>query len=128
MTASLPLVDGGTRSAAAAQAQAQIERARIVVDETTTSVERDVEDSWRNLEAARANLATTTAAQQDADKQLRVARLREHAGKAIELEILDALAVSATAHEAASRAVATYDSAVAALRHAANDPLTKGTP
>ena len=64
---------------------------------------------------------TAAAAQADADEQLRVAQLREEAGKAIELEVLDALAVAASAREGALRAMARYDNAVAAVQHAAGD-------
>jgi outer membrane protein TolC len=120
-TVTLPLVDGGTRSAAFHRASADAERARIDYERTVVSARRDIVDAWREYEAAQRNLTTAASARADAEEGLRVARLRESVGKAIELEVLDALAVAANARETALRALARNDDAIAAVRHAAGD-------
>ena len=73
--------------------------------------------------AARQNLQTAQAELTNALENLRVARLRQQAGRGIELEVLDALAVAAQARESSLRAQASYDLAVAGIHHAAADPV-----
>ncbi|MDQ6943177.1 MAG: TolC family protein [Candidatus Eremiobacteraeota bacterium] len=121
LTASLPIVDGGSRSATVAKAQAQYDRAAAARDQARAEAVRDVARAWREFEAATRNLATATAVQADAAEQLRVVTLRQAAGKAIEIEILDALSVAANARETVVRSVARYDIAIAAIHHAAGD-------
>jgi outer membrane protein TolC len=121
LTASLPIVDGGSRTAAVARAQAQYDRAAAARDQARAAALRDVAVAWREYEAATRNLATATAIQADAREQLRLVRLREAAGKAIEVEVLDALSVAANARETVVRSVARYDVAIAAIHHAAGD-------
>jgi outer membrane protein len=116
--------DGGAHAAALAHARAGYDRAAADYDRTRANVQRDLSDAWRELQAAQRNMSTAATAQVDANEQLRVARLRESAGKAIELEVLDALAVAASARETALRAIARYDVAVAAVHHAAGDQTT----
>jgi outer membrane protein len=120
-TATVPIIDGGAHAAAVARAGAEVARAQAVLERSVAGVERDVADAWRELQASQRNIATAQAAQADADEQLRVTRLRESAGKAIELEVLDALAVDAAARESVLRSVARYDNAVAAVHRAAGD-------
>jgi multidrug efflux system outer membrane protein len=122
LTASLPLVDGGSRAAALTRAQAQYERALAVRDQARAETLRDVAAAWREFEAATRNLATAAAIQADAREQLRLVMLRQAAGKAIEAEVLDALSVAANARETVVRSIARYDVAIAAIQHAAGDP------
>jgi multidrug efflux system outer membrane protein len=129
ITATLPLVDGGARSAQIRQAEIGFTRAQVLYDRARLSVERDVANALREYDAAQAQLTAATAGLQDAQAQLRIAKLRERAGKGIELETLDALATQATARENLSRAIARYDDALATVHHAAGDyamPLSKG--
>jgi outer membrane protein TolC len=121
LTASLPLVDGGSRTAAVAKAQAQYDRASAARDQARAEVLRDVARAWREYEAATRNLATAAAVQADAQEQLRLATLRQTAGKAIETEVLDALSGAANARETVIRSVGRYDIAIAAIHHAAGD-------
>ncbi|GAC1543515.1 MAG: hypothetical protein NVS2B17_23370 [Candidatus Velthaea sp.] len=121
VTASLPIVDGGTRSAATSRARAQYDRALAARDQIRVSVIRDVANAWREYEAATRNLSTATAAVADAQEQLRLAELRENAGKAIDVEVLDALSVAAMARESTARSLARYDLSVAAIFHATGD-------
>jgi outer membrane protein TolC len=124
LNASLPIVDGGSRHADIADAAAQLDQARITDTRTQAYAERDVADAWRELQAARDNVARSEATLHNADEQLRVARLRERAGKAIDLEVLDALALTASAREERARSIARFDVAVAVLRRAAGDAQT----
>lgn len=119
--ASLPLVDGGARSAAIDRARATLSQAQIVSERERLSTERDVRNAFRELQAAQSNLGTAQAGARNAEEELRIARIRAAAGKAIDLEILDALAVSAAARETVVRSVARYDIAVALVHHAAGD-------
>jgi len=121
ITATLPIVDGGSRAAAVSRARAQLDRALASRDQTRAGVLRDVANAWREYEAATRNLATAAAATADAQEQLRLAQVREDAGKAIDVEVLDALTLAATARETTARSLARYDLAVAALFHAAGD-------
>ncbi len=124
VTATLPIADGGNRAAGVARARGILERAVALRDQARLGVQRDVADAYRELLAAQRNLATAQAAQNDADEQLRIARLRDASGKGIELDILDALSVAATARESVLRAEGRYDNAIAALRHATGSQVT----
>jgi len=119
---SFPVVDGGARSGAVTKARGELERAQAALDGARAAAARDALDALRDVRAAETNLATAAAAERDAQAQLAVARLREAAGKTIELEVLDSLAVAATARESALRALAVYDVAIAALHHATGTP------
>jgi len=121
VTASLPIVDGGSRSAAVAKAQAQYDRAAAARDQIRATAVRDVANAWREYEAASRNTASATDALADAEEQLRVTSLRESAGKAIATEVLDALALAASAREAVARSIARLDISIAAIHHAAGD-------
>ncbi len=121
VTASLPIVDGGSRSAASAKARAEYDRAVATRDQARASVARDVANTWREYEATSRNTASATTALADAQEQLRTASLRESAGKAIVTEVLDALALVASARETLARSIARYDVAIAAIHHAAGD-------
>jgi outer membrane protein TolC len=121
LSASLPIVDGGSRVAALAKAQAENDRAAALRDQVRAGVLRDVANAWREYEAATRNLATATAVQADAQEQLRLVTLRQAAGKAIEVEVLDALSVAANARETVVRSIARYDIAIAAIHHAVGD-------
>jgi outer membrane protein TolC len=122
LSVSLPVIDGGSRSGPLRKARGEFEKAEATRDQTRATAARDAIDALRDLRAAQTNLSTAAAAERDAQAQLGVARLREAAGKAIELEVLDALAVAATARESALRALAIYDVAIAALHHATGTP------
>jgi len=118
----LPIVDGGTRHGAVVQASAALEKAQSEYERQQLMVQDDVANAWRELQAARQNLKTARAALDDALENLRVARLRQQAGKGIQLETLDALAVAATARVTILQAQQRYDVASAGVHHAAADP------
>lgn len=122
LSISLPILDGGSRSALVAGNAAALDKARVDYERTALMAQDDVANAWRELQAARTNVQTAESALTAAQENLRVARLRERAGKGIELETLDALSVLASARETSLRAQARVDFAVAGLHHAAGDP------
>lgn len=121
VSANLPIIDGGTRSAGIAQALADVHRTQTQYDETHLFAQRDVVNAYRELEAASRNLQTAQTARADAREQLRIAQLREASGKGINLEVLDALAVDANARENILSAITRYDNAVTGVQHAIGD-------
>jgi outer membrane protein TolC len=121
LTANLPIVDGGTRSAGTAQALADVHRTQTQYDEIRLYAQRDVVNAYRELKAASNNLQTAQTALADSHEQLRIAQLRETSGKGINLEVLDALAVDANARENVLGAITRYDLAVAGVQHATGD-------
>ena len=122
LSISLPIFDGGSRSALVAGNAAALDKAQVDYERTALMAQDDVANAWRELQAARTNVQTAESELSAAQENLRVARLRELAGKGIELETLDALSVLASARETALRARARVDLAVAGLHHAAGDP------
>ncbi len=121
VSANLPIIDGGVRSAGIAQALADVHRTQTQYDETHLFAQRDVVNAYRELEAASRNLQTAQTARADAHEQLRIAQLREASGKGINLEVLDALTVAANARENILSAISRYDNAVAGVQHATGD-------
>jgi len=123
VTASLPIVDGGSRSALTARSNAQLDRAIAVRDRTLAEVARDVANAFREYEAASRNLSSANAAVVDAQEQLRLARLREAAGKATDVEVFDAESLAAIARESTARSLARYDLAIASIYHSVGGNL-----
>lgn len=121
LSISLPILDGGSRSALVAENAAALDKAQVDYERTALMAQADVANAWRELQAARTNVQTAESALAAARENLRVARLRERAGKGIELETLDALSVLAFARETALRAQARVDLAAAGVHHAAGD-------
>jgi len=121
VTVNVPVFDGGARRATVAQGAAEVQRAEAMVEQTELFAQRDVANSYRELKAASINLQAARTGLSSASEQLRVAQLREAAGKGIVLEALDALSVAANARENELMAVARYDNAVASVQHATGD-------
>ncbi|MHB8703588.1 MAG: TolC family protein [Candidatus Tyrphobacter sp.] len=121
VTANLPIIDGGTRTAGIKQALADVHRMQAQYDEIRLFAQRDVVNAYREVQAASRNLQTAQLALADTQEQLRIMQLREAAGKGINLEVLDALAVDANARENVLSSIARYDNAVAGVQHATGD-------
>ncbi len=126
VAASLPLIDGGARSAAVRQASSEVHRAETQLDRARLFAQRDVANAYSELQTASINLRTARTALADAQEQLRIAELREASGKGINLETLDALAVAANARESVLAAIIRYSDAVAGVQHATGDLSIKG--
>jgi outer membrane protein TolC len=123
VAAMFPLIDGGSRTSAVARAHGELKRAMVSRDRIQTGIRRDIADAYRKFIAARRNLTTAQSVENDAEEQLRIARIRELAGKGIDLETLDSLSLAANARETVLRSLARYDVAVAALHFAAGDKI-----
>ena len=121
VSASLPLFDAGTRSADVQLARVDYDRAQVQLDRTRLQAQADVLDAVRDLQAAQHNVVTAKTEQTNADVELRIAQVRERAGKGIELETLDALAAVANAREDVVRARARYADSLATLHRAVGD-------
>lgn len=121
VTATLPLIDGGTRTAAFAEAKADVARARILLDQAKRSAQRDVANAGREYEAAHHGLDLANVEATAASEELRIAILRERNGKGIALETLAAIADDAAARENVLKATARFNVAIAGLYHAAGD-------
>ncbi|MHB8441104.1 MAG: TolC family protein [Candidatus Tyrphobacter sp.] len=126
ITATLPIFDSGTRKAASLQAQADVERARISLEQVQRSAERDVANAWYEYAAARRNLDLAQTQANATGVELRITMLRERTGKGIALETLAALNDDATARENVLRAMTRLNDAVIGLHRAAGDssPVT----
>ena len=121
LAVTLPIADGGDRVAAIGKATSDLAGAVALQEQVTLGVRRDVANAFRELAAARKNLLTAQSIKADAEEQLRIARLRESAGKGIAQDVLDALAGVANARETVARSITRFDDTVAAVHHAAGD-------
>ncbi len=121
ISASLSIIDGGSRSAAFHAAQANLAAAQAMLDQAELSARRDVANAWREYEAAVRNVRSAQIEETAAAQTLRITTLRERSGKGITLETLDTLAQDASAREAVLRAIARLNIAVASVHHAAGD-------
>ena len=91
LVASLPLWDGGSRSAEVAEAQAMLEKTRQDEQQLRLAIAQQVETALLRLGAATQNVKTAEAAVAAAEEDYRLAQLRYTAGKGLNLEPLDAL-------------------------------------
>jgi len=121
ISASLPLFDGGARSANVHLAQLQYDRTRIELNRTRLRARAAVLDAVREVQAAQRNVATANSELRHAMVNLRITDLRARAGKGIELDVLDALATLAGARENVLRASALYDDSLAVLHLSVGD-------
>ena len=122
VSVTLPLFDGGARHGALIEADAALTKAQTDYEREQLMVQNAVANAWRELNAARRNLHTAQAGLDDASESFRVARFRQQAGKGTQLEVLDALAVTANSRLAVLQAQERFDVAIAAVHHAAADP------
>ena len=118
LVGSLPVLDAGSRGAEVAMAKAQQQQLTQQERRLAQTVARDVLVAQSNLKAADQNIRTSLEAQAAAEEDYRVARLRYDAGKAINLEPLDALAALVRARVNSAQALYDYSNAVDALQQA----------
>jgi multidrug efflux system outer membrane protein len=122
LVAGLPLIDGGTRAAEVAMARAQQQQFTQRERQLTLTIARDVLAALANLKAADRNIRTALEARASAEEDERITRVRYDAGKAINLEPLDALAALVAARVAAVQALYEYNDAVDELHWAMGRP------
>ncbi|MCE5237472.1 TolC family protein [bacterium] len=128
LTAGVPLVDGGSRAAEVAMARAQQQQLSERERQVALSVAREVLGSLANLKAADQNTRTALEARAAAEEDNRITRLRYDAGKAINLEPLDALAALVKARVDAVQALYEYNDAVDELHRAMGCPPQEPAP
>ncbi|MGQ9699177.1 MAG: TolC family protein, partial [Armatimonadota bacterium] len=92
LTVSIPVADGGSRSAEVDKATARVEVARQRLEAVKLRVAQEVSAAWLAAKAAEVNVGTSEAAVQQAEEDYRIAQLRYEAGKSINVEVIDALA------------------------------------
>jgi multidrug efflux system outer membrane protein len=110
----LPLVDGGMRKAEVAASEARRAHLESDLDAVQVRVRHDVAVAWATVRAAEANIAASEAAVAEAEEGYRVMNQRYQAGKALLVEVLDALAARTRAQT--RRVEAVYQAAVATDR------------
>jgi outer membrane protein TolC len=108
---SFPILDAGERRADVLRAQALRRRRDLDVQSLELEVTRQVVEAEANQRAARENVALSDEEVARAEEDLRVARLRFEVGRAIHLEVVDALRTVARAR--LNRLNARYQLAVA---------------
>jgi outer membrane protein TolC len=119
VTASLPLADGGSRSAEVAEAQAAVTKAQADLRAVNLDLTRQVHTALVNLAAAEENVSTAEQALAAAEEDYRVALVRYQAGKAINLEPISALAALVRARTNHAQAVFDQRVALDAVQRAA---------
>ncbi|MDO8684975.1 MAG: TolC family protein [Armatimonadota bacterium] len=92
IAASLPIIDGGQRKSTVNEAKAMLRRMQAEEREVVLMVSRNVATAWAELQAASKNVGLAQAAVDQAEEDYRVIKLRYEAGKATNVEVLDALA------------------------------------
>lgn len=118
---SIPIVDGGERRAGIERAQAQERRNRLALQALELEATRQITEARAKLEAALSNVSLAEEEVDQATEDLRVAKLRVDAGRAIQLELLDAVAALARARYGRARAVAAAQVADADLIQATGE-------
>ncbi|MHB9037383.1 MAG: TolC family protein [Armatimonadota bacterium] len=118
VTAALPIFDNGLRKSSVDEAQAMLKQAEAELRDVTLGVGRDVSTSLARLQAAEKNVNLAKAAVTQAEEDYRVIKLRYEAGKAINVEVLDALASLTRAQTQHADALYNYNVAEADLLRA----------
>jgi outer membrane protein TolC len=90
--AGIPLLDGGERKSANKEARAMREQAEADEKSLILQINKEVGSAWAQADAATKTVDLAKAAVDQADEDYRVIKLRYEAGKAINVEVLDALA------------------------------------
>lgn len=88
----IPLVDGGVRRASVKEAESMLQTMKQEEQQALLGVQQDVHTVWAEVQAADKNVKLSEAAVVHAEEDYRVIKLRYEAGKAINVEVLDALA------------------------------------
>lgn len=118
VTASLPILDGGLRRAGIEEARAMLEQMRAEERDVELGVSRDVSSSFARMSAAASNVTLAQAAIDQAEEDYRVIRMRYEAGRAVNVEVLDALASLTRARTAHAEALYAYNLARETLTRA----------
>ncbi len=108
----ITIVDGGERRSAIKEAQAMQNAMKQDEKQALLGVQQDVNNAWAEAQAAEKNVQLSEAAVAQAEEDYRVIRLRYEAGKAVNVEVLDALTSLVRAQN--NRLAALYEHNIAA--------------
>jgi outer membrane protein TolC len=111
VTIGLPILDGGLRRWAVKEAESMRDAMRRDEQQAVLRVQQDVNTVWAELQAADRNVQLSKTAVTQAEEDYRVIRLRYESGKAVNVEVLDALASLVRARN--NRLIALYEHNVA---------------
>ena len=92
VTATIPLLDGGLRRSSVDEAQAMLQQTQADERDAILNVSKSVATAYTQVGAATRNVDLAQAAITQAEEDYRVIRMTDEAGKATNVEVLDALA------------------------------------
>ena len=114
VVAGIPILDGGLRHAAVREAEAEMSAVLKDEEKVTLTIQQEVRVAMADVDAAAKRASLSDAAVSQAEEDYRVIKLRYEAGKAINVEVLDALAILVEAQTA--RLAAIYDENAARVK------------
>lgn len=117
------LFDGFITQGRIKEAQAQVERAGVDLDDANRRVELEVRTAFSNFIEAQEVLASQKKVQEEADEALRLARARSEAGTGTQLDVLSAQTALTEARTTQVEALHGYAVARARLLRAVGDNL-----
>ncbi len=113
------LFDGGLAHGKVAEASAEVDKAKINLQQLENGVDLETRRAYLNYVAAQARLAAARYGQTSADENLRVTRIRFRAGVGTSLELSDALLADTQAQTQLVSAQAQLRTALVTLERAA---------
>ena len=113
------LFDGGMTHGKVAEASADVDKAKINLQQLENGVDLEVRRAYLNYVAAQARLGAARSGQTSADENLRVTRIRYRAGVGTSLELSDALLADTQAQTQFVSAQAQLRIALVTLQRAA---------
>jgi outer membrane protein len=113
------LFDGGLTHGKVAQAQAQVGKAKINLQQLRNDVDLQVREAYFNYQAAQAAVSAADSAQVAAAESLRVTQLRYRSGVGTALDLQDALLAFTQTQVQYASALADQSTALVALQRAA---------
>jgi outer membrane protein len=119
ITMSIPLFDAGQRRAEVRSAEAMVQRAEAQLRDAELKTSTEVRQAWLDVDTAAQNYTTAQSAVRAAQDAYDVIRVRLEAQRAIQVELLDALATLTQARANVARALFEHSIAVARLMRAA---------
>ena len=123
----LPLLDSGQRRARVEAAQAMEAELTHERDMLRLQIANEVNKAWLALKAAEASIAAAQQALASAQEDYRVAKLRYEAGKAVNVEVVDAQAALVRARANHIDALYEFNAALDRLERAAGGELREST-
>lgn len=122
VSAAIPIFDGGLRKSSVNEAQAMLKQMQAEEREAILNVSRSVASAYTQFSAATKNADLAQTAITQADEDYRVIRMRYEAGKATNVEVLDALATLTRARTMYAEALYAQNTSREALTRAIGQP------